>query len=248
MEAQTVVRLRERHSHPDTDAAKLTEIETIAHAYQVLRRETAHRFWGPEHLPVVLHRPRSVVSARRHSGEATAHPLGSHHQANAVLDGLDVVHGSWEQAFRLVRSQVGRRAHEGRCTDAERHEIHWLLRWPEHLMTILAGGVVVPTDTDGAPIEKFADNDHARLDRWLGNALRRARPNQPAIRHSLTFELDAYRVSVRPGRFPIWLTIQGLTPGRPLRIPMAGTDTEYLDATANLRVGVETDTRGRRSR
>jgi transposase len=242
--AEPIVRLRERHSHPDTDARKLAEIEMIARAYQALRRETAHRYWAPEHPPVVLHRPRTVVTARRSNGEATANPLGSHYQANAVLDGLDVVRGSWEQAFGLVRSQVARRAHQGRCTDAERHEIHWLLRWPEHLATILAGGIVVPTGPDGALIEALADNDHARLDRWLGDTLRRARPGQPKLRHRLAFELDTYRVSTRAGRFPIWLTIQGLTPGRPLRIPMAGTDTEFLDGTANLRVGVETNRRG----
>ena len=239
--AEPIVRLRERHSHPDTDAAKLAEIETIARAYQALRRETAQHYWAPKHLPAVLHRPRSVVTARRRSGEAAAHPLGSHLQANAVMDGLDVVRGSWEQAFRRVRSRAARK-----FSDAERHEIHWLLRWPEHLATILEGGVVVPTGTDGTPIEALADNHHARLDRWLGDALRRARPGQPKLRHRLAFELDTYRASTRAGRFPVWLTIQGLTKGHPLRIPMAGSDTAFLDGTANLRVALETDVKGRR--
>ncbi len=226
-----IVRTRERHSHPEVTVRKIAEVEAIAHAYQSLRRETAQRYWATEHLAVVLRRPMSVVTARRRSCESGGNPLGSHLQANAVLDGLDVVRGSWKQAFAKVRSAAARK-----FSDAERHEINWLLRWPEHLATILAGETFIPDE------QKFSANDHAKIDRWLGAALRKHRPGQPALRHSLSFEIDACRVSVRDGRFPVWLTIQGLTAGKPLRIPMAGSDIEFLDSTANLRVAIETDT------
>jgi predicted RNA-binding Zn-ribbon protein involved in translation (DUF1610 family) len=184
----------------------------------------------------------AIVTARRGNGEAAANPLGSHYQANAALDGLDVVRGSWEQAFAKVRSRAARR-----LGDAERHEINWLLRWPEHLVTVLDGGVVIPAGKDGAPVEKLVTNDHARLDRWLAKTLRASRPGQPRLRRRLDFEIDAYRVSVRAGaHFPVWLSIQGLIAGRPLRIPMAGTDMEVLDGTANLRVSVVADVKGRK--
>ncbi len=231
----TIVRMRERHSHPDLTARKVREVETIARAYQDLRREIAHRYWGHEHLAVVMRRPLSVVTLRRRNGEAAANPLGSHLQANAVSDGLDVVRSSWEQALTKVRSRAARK-----FSDAERHEVNWLLRWPAHLVTILDGGTVVPD------VASLAANDHPRLDRWLARTLQASRPGQPALKHRLDFEIDAYRVSVRAGsRFPVWLSIQGLTKGKPLRIPMAGSDIEFLDGTANLRVSVVADTRGR---
>lgn len=68
----TIVRLRERHSHPEITARKIAEVETIARAYQDLRRETAQRYWGHKHLSVVLNRPMSVVTLRRRNGEAAA--------------------------------------------------------------------------------------------------------------------------------------------------------------------------------
>ncbi len=64
------------------------------------------------------------MDARRRSGEGEANPLGSNLQANAVLDGLDVVRGSWEQAFTKVQSRAARK-----FSDASRHEINYLLCW-----------------------------------------------------------------------------------------------------------------------
>jgi hypothetical protein len=241
MSTATITRLRERHSHPEITAAKIAEITELARRYQRLSRRTVHRYQAAEHLVTVLRRPMSVVTDRRRSGEARNYPLGSHYQAQAVLDGLDVVRGSWQQAFAIVRSRAARK-----FNDTERHEINWLLRWPEHLTSVLDGKTVIPTDKDGAPVVRFAANDHARLCRWLRSALKRHRPNQPMLRFRPTFEVDSYRVSKREGRFPVWLTVQGLTPGRPLRIPLAGSDSEYLDGTANLRVSVESDVKGRR--
>lgn len=233
-----ITRMRERHGHSATTARKVAEVETIARGYQDLRRDITHRYWPLEHLPIVIHRPKSVVTLRRKNGEAKEYPLGSHLQAQAVLDGLDVVRGSWNQAFAKARSAAARKFNE-----EERHEINWLLCWPGHLVEILSGATIIPADEKG-PIAKFAGNNHARLCHWLSQTLRHHRPGQPSLKHKLTFEIDMYRVSVRPDKFPVWLNIRGLTKGRPIRIPMAGTDIEFLDSTANLRVAVEPDTHG----
>ena len=254
----TITRMRERHSHPATTARKVAEVTEVADRYQALRRETVHRYWRAEYLPVVLHKKAamSIVTARRHNGEAAAFPLGSHLQANAVTDGLDLIRGSWNQAFAAVRSAAARKFRDttqevtderGRTriekiSNPARHEINWLLRWPDHIVTILAGGTVVPTDETGEP--RFTNNDHEKLDRWLAAAIRHHRPGQPSLKHKPAFEIDDYRVSARPGRFPVWLVIAGLTRGKPIRIPMAGTDSEHLDGTSNLQVAVETDSRG----
>lgn len=238
-----IIRLRERHSHPELTARKLAEIETIARSYQALRRQIIQDYWAPEQLTVVLQRPMSVVTARRKSGQARLNPLGSHYQAQAVLDGLDVVRGSWQQAFTTVRSLAAKK-----FTETERHELNWLLRWPTHLVTILTGGMAIPAGKDSMPITDLAANDHARLDRWLAAALRKCRPGQPGLKHKLALEIDSgsFQISERPGsKFPVWLSMSGLTKGKPLRIPMVGNDTKFLDGTANLRVSLLSDTKGR---
>jgi len=250
--------MRERHSHPDTDRRKVDEVEAIAAAYQSLRREIVQRYWPAEHLSTVIHNPKSVVTRRRHNGESEANPLGSHLQAQAVLDGLDVVRGSWKQTFASVRSAATRRYPDTtrevqdangqtrveKVSNPSRHEINWLLRWPEYLTAIYAGQTVIPTDEKG-PIAKFKDNDHAKLCHWLSLALRRYRPGQPSLKRKTTFEIDDYRASIRSGgKFPAWLSMAGLTKGKPIRIPMSGDDLEFLDGTANLRVSVEADTHG----
>ena len=259
MGTTTIIRMRERHSHPDTDRRKVDEVEAIAAVYQALRRETVQRYWSTEHLAVVIYNPMSVVTLRRRSGEAAANPLGSHLQAQAVLDGLDVVRGSWNQTFTKIRSAATRRYPDTtrevvdasgqtkaeQVQNSARHEINWLLRWPEHLATIYASGAVVPAGPDGKAVAEFKDNDHAELCRWLSAALRKYRSGQPSLKRKSTFEIDGYRASIRPdSRYPVWLSMAGLVKGKPLRIPMAGTDLEYLDGTANLRVSVEADTHG----
>jgi transposase len=253
----TIVRMRERHSHPELDAAKVSQVEAMAVGYQSLRREIVQRYWPAEHLATVIHNPMSVVTLRRHNGEAAANSLGSHLQAQAVLDGLDVVRGSWNQAFEKIRRAAAKRHPDTlveiqdaqgqtkieQISNPSRHEINWLLRWPEHLAAIYAGQTVIPSDEKG-PITAFKDNDHTKLDRWLAAALRKYRPGQPSLKRKTTLEIDDYRASVRPGQFPVWLSMAGLVKGKPLRIPMSGDDLEFLEGTANLRVSVEPDTHG----
>jgi predicted RNA-binding Zn-ribbon protein involved in translation (DUF1610 family) len=254
----TLVRSRERHSHVLTDGRKVAEVETIAMTYQALRRQTVARYWPAEYLSTVIHNPMSVVTLRRHNGEVAANLLGSHLQAQAVLDGLDVIRGSWKQTFEKTRSAAGRRYPDTaqEVTDDKdqtrieniqnpaRHEINWLLRWPEHLTAIYAGQTVVPSDENG-PMAKFKANDHAKLCHWLSLALRRYRPGQPSLKHKSTFEIDDYRSSIRSAsKFPAWLSMTGLTKGQPLRIPLSGGDLEFLEGTANLRISVEPDSHG----
>ena len=101
-----VTRMRERHSHVLTDAAKVGRVKTMAVAYQEVVRATAHKHWPAEYMPMVLGYPQSAITARRQSGEAAACPLPSHYQAQAVLDGLDVVRASWKQDFAATRSKA----------------------------------------------------------------------------------------------------------------------------------------------
>jgi len=65
-----------------------------------------------------------------------------------------VIRGSWKQTFARTRSAAAKRypdtTREVQDADGKtsieqientsRHEINWLLRWPEHLATIYAGG------------------------------------------------------------------------------------------------------------
>jgi transposase len=248
----TLLRSRERHSHVLTDASKIAEIETMCRLYQELRRETVHRYWPLEFLPLVLHNPGLAVTARRHNGEAAQNPLNSHQQGRAISSGLDVIRGSWEQDFAAARSKAARRKNAGLFTEAEVHEINWLLRWPNHLVSILQGQTVVPDPKrkDGTENLDFRNNDHAKLCRWLKGALEDARPGQPALKHKVFMEIESgtYRVrsAKKSKRFSIWLSVPGLTKGKPLKIPMAGDDPEFLDTSGNLSVFVVQDSKGRK--
>ena len=64
--------MRERHSHVLTDRAKVEQVKTLAIGYQELVRETAHRYWPTEYMPLVLGYPQGVITARRQNGEAQA--------------------------------------------------------------------------------------------------------------------------------------------------------------------------------
>jgi len=253
-----IVRMRERHSHPETDISKVVEVEEIAVRYQALRREIVQHYWAAEHLATVIHNPKSVITLRRHNDDAKSYPLGSHLQALAVSNGLDIIRGSWNQTFEKTRVAAIKRypdiIQEIKEADGQirlesiqnpaRHEINWLLRWPLHLVTIYAGGIVIPTDENG-PITKFKDNDHAKICHWLSLALRRYRSGQPSLKHKTTFEIDDYKcLIISDSKFSVWLSMSGLTKGKPLRIPMSGDDLEFLDSTANLRISVEVDIHG----
>ena len=152
----TVTRMRERHSHVLTDRAKIEQVKTLATNYQALVRATAHSYWSTKYLPLVLNNPYSIITTRRRNGESQAYPLPSGLQGQAILDGLDVVRASWRQTFAAVRSKAARRfpdtvesiIDEQGQTQANivqnplRHEINWLLCWPELLVQIMNGEVV----------------------------------------------------------------------------------------------------------
>lgn len=238
----TITRQHVRHSAVETDAAKLARVETVAREWQRLVRWQAHRLRAPRSIALAA-RPRSVVKAFRASPERVGFSaLNSHLQQEAISHACAIVAGGWEQAAERVRSRIGQRRAAGRITDAEAHEMHWLLRWPAHLATIFSGAVVVPDDA------RFAENHHVRLDRWLRAALLRARPDAPGIRHALWFLADAttYRASLRADdRFPAWLSLPTTDKGRPVRVPLAGDGMSHLAEGKTLRVSVERDTRGR---
>ncbi len=237
----TITRQQVRHSAIETDAAKIARIEAVAREWQRLVRWQTHRLRPPEMVGFAA-RPRSVVKAFRASPERAEFALlSSHLQQEAITHACAIVAGGWEQAATKVRGRIGQRRVTGRISDLEAHELHWLLRWPSHLATVLAAELVVPDD------ERFATNDHARLDRWLRAALLRARPGSPGIRHALWFSTDAmtYRASLRDARFPAWISLPTLDKGRPVRIPLAGDGISHLAEGKTLRVSVERDTHGR---
>ena len=246
----TLVRSRERHSHILTDAAKIDEIEVVCRLSQDLRRETVYKYWPFEFLPTVLHNPKSVVTARRHNGEAERNSLRSHQQGQAVLSGLGVIRGSWEQCFAAVRSKAARRKNTGLFSEAEAHEINWLLRWPEMLVLILRGQTVVPDPKrkDGTENLDFTGNDHSKLCRWLKGALEDSRPGQSSLKHKVFMEIEGgtyrARLSKKSTRFPIWLSVPGLIKGETIKIPMAGESLEFLEGSGNLSVFVVQDSKG----
>lgn len=59
-----ITRLRQRHSHPLTDAAKVEQVKALAVAYQDLVRQVAHGYWAARYLPLVLGYPRGVITGR----------------------------------------------------------------------------------------------------------------------------------------------------------------------------------------
>jgi hypothetical protein len=195
-ESVEITRMRERHSHVLTDAAKVEQVKAIAVPYQELVRQVAHRYWAAEYLPLVLGYPQGVITQRRRSGEAKNYPLLSHCQAQAVLDGLDVIRGSWKQTFAAVRSKAGRRFPDTtEIIDDEkgqpqtkvvqnqiRHEINWFLCWPELLVRIMAGETILPLDKEGEQKPEFVTNDHAMICHWLKRALHGLRSGQPRSR------------------------------------------------------------------
>lgn len=239
----TVTRQHVRHAAIETDATKIARVEVVAREWQRLVCWQIHQLRPPERI-AEAYRPRFVVKAFRASPERAGFPaLNSHLQQEAITHACATVAGGWEQSAEKVRGRIGKRRGAGRITDAEAHELHWLLRWPTHLAAILVGEVVIPDDA------RFAAHDHARLDRWLRAALLRARPEAPHLRHALWFNADAmtYRASLRSGeRFPAWITLPTIEKGRPARIPLSGDGISYLAEGKTLRVSVERDTRGRK--
>jgi len=203
-EPLTITRMRERHSHVLTDQAKVEQVKALAIGYQELVRETAHRYWPTERMPQVLGYPQGVITARRKNGEAQRCPLPSHYQAQAVLDGLDVIRASWKQTFAAVRSKAARRfpdtiettkdekvqSQDKPVQNQTRHEINWFLCWPELLVRIMAGEVVSPLDKEGKMRPEFASNDHAMVCRWLNRALHSLRAGQPQIKKRLSLEAE----------------------------------------------------------
>jgi hypothetical protein len=246
----TLLKSRERHSHILTDTKKITEVETICRLYQDMRRETVHKYWPFEFLPLILHNPKSVVTQRRHNGEADQNPLSSHQQGQAVLSGLSVLRGSWEECFATVRSKAARRKNKEKFTETEFHEINWLLRWPNHLVSIIQGQTVVPDSKrkDGTENLDFAVNDHTKLCRWLKTALEDSRPGQPSLKHKVFMEIEGGtyrgRLAKKAKEFSVWLTIPGLAKGGTLKIPMAGDDLEFLNTPGNLSVSVIQNSKG----
>ena len=267
-EPLTITRMRERHSHVLTDKSKVGQVKTLAIGYQELVRETAHRYWPTECMPQVLGYPQGVITARRKNGEAQACPLPSHYQAQAVLDGLDVIRASWKQTFAAVRSKAARRFQDTVGEDGKiiqnsiRHEINWLLCWSELLVRIMSGEVVPPLDKEGKMRPEFANNDHAMICHWLNRALHSLRAGQPQIKKRLSLEAEASMLRIYktppppekrlPGKgqikqrhFEVFVSLQGPTPRQRLKIPMSGHDLSVLDGPGNVRIGIERDIAGR---
>lgn len=238
-----ITRQHVRHSHPDLDAAKIERIEAVAREWQRLVRWQVQQLRPAERIAEAS-RPRLVVKAFRASPErAQFATLNSHLQQEAIAHACAIVAGGWEQAAERIRSRIARRRSAGKISEAEAHELNWLLRWPTHLAEILGGGIVVPNE------RKFADNDHWKLDRWLRTALLRERPGQPRLGHALWFSADAMtsRASERAGgRFPAWISLPTLEKGRPVRVPLAGAGIAHLAEGKTLRVSIERDRLGRR--
>ena len=131
------------------------------------------------------------------------------------------------------------------------------------VVEILNGQTVVPAGQDGQLVPEFTNNDHAAICRWLNRTLRAKRPGQPAIKHRLAFEAEPLMAIARqapavPKRrkkgkgqiarrhFPAWVSLSGPTSGHPLRLPLAGSDLEFIDGPGNVIVSIERDTKGRR--
>ena len=179
----TITRSLVRHSAVETDAAKIERVEAVAREWQRLVRWQTRRLRGAEAIALAA-RPRSMVRAFRASPERNWFAsLNSHLQQEAIAHACAIVAGGWAQAAERVRSRIARRRATGRISDLEAHELNWLLRWPGHLATVMAGGTVAPADKDGTLL--FPDNDHGRLDAWLRAALLRARPGPPRLRPGL---------------------------------------------------------------
>jgi putative transposase len=205
-----IARMRERHSHVLTDATKVEQVKALSLTYQDLVRQVAHTYWAAQYLPLVLGYPHWVITQRRQDGEDKKCLLPSHYQAQAVLDGLDVIRGSWKQTFAAVRSKVAKRFPDTtETTDDEnglpqtkvvqnsiRHEINWFLCWPELLGRIMAGEIVLPLDEEGKQRPEFAANDHPMICHWLNRALHQRRSGQPQISKRLSFEAESGMIRI----------------------------------------------------
>jgi hypothetical protein len=272
----TVTRMRERHSHVLTDRAKIDQVKILAINYQALVRATTHSYWATKYLPTVLSNPYSIITSRRRNGESQAYPLPSGLQGQAILDGLDVIRVSWRQTFAVVRSKAARRfpdtieatineqgqSQTNLIQNPIRHEINWFLCWPESLVRIMAGEIVLPLDNEEKQPPEFLTNDHAMICHWLNRALHGLRAGQPQIKKRLSFEVDStmlciYQTPPVPEkrdpdkdqisnrRFEVFVSLQGLTPRQRIKIPMAGNDLSVLDQPGNVRIDIEKDIHGR---
>jgi len=143
-----------------------------------------------------------------------------------------------------------------------RHEINWFLCWPELLVRIMAGEVVSPLDKEGKMRPEFASNDHTMICHWLNRALHSLRAGQPQIKKRLSLEAEPSMLRIYktppppkkrlPGKgqisqrhFEVFVSLQGLTPYHPIKIPMSGHDLSVLDGPGNVRIDIEKDAHGR---
>jgi hypothetical protein len=274
-EVLTITRMRERHSHVLTDAAKIKQVKTMAINYQELVRETTHGYWATKFLPIVLNNPYSVITMRRQNGGSAAYPLPSGLQGQAILDGLDVIRASWRQTFAAVRSRAAHKfpdlvetitGEQGQTQtkiiqNPIRHEINWFLCWPELLVQIMDGEIVLPLDKEGEQKPEFLTNDHAMICHWLKRALHNLRTGQPQIKKCLRFEVSSNMLrihqtppvpekqlldkgQIQKRHFEVFVSLKGLTPYQRIKIPMAGSDLSILDQPGNVRINIEKDTQG----
>ena len=191
-------------------------------------------YWSPKHFSRVVAPPNVLVEERRSLGWAAA-DLSPHQNKVCMESALAILRAHWGSAVSTARREIlsGERLTPEQKSDALR-----LLKSPGALGACLAG---------------IRDKSRAQDD--LSKRVRRlvleARGQMPRTTQRAWFDLDCnlYRPFVRTNDKHFkgaWISVTGLTPGRRIKIPLAGRGIEEFASRTgraasrpNLRVEVK---------
>jgi len=240
----TLVRARRRHSAIGLTRSKREQVRALAVAFTAARQGVIEAYWAPLYASAILSSPRAMIQDRRRNGTLKQAGLTTHYSALATASAFAALKGSWQTTIAEARDLVSRNPN---LTDAERHWLRYVLRWPAHLQTSLDGKTVRLEQDWAAAI------DEGLLSRKLRRLILRHRASLPGTPKSVWLELDTncYRAFARPNDRAFkgaWLAVTGSGNRRRINIPLAGRGldefkprTQKENSRPGLRVSISGD-------
>jgi len=188
-------------------------------------------YWSPKFFTRIVGPPNVLVEERRSRGWAAA-DLSPHQNKVCMESALGMLRAHWGNAISTARREL---MSDERLTAQEKGVALGLLKSPNALGACLLGirREIGPGD---------------RLSKRVRRAVLEARGSMPRARQRAWFDLDCnlYRPFVRgDDRYfrGAWIAVTGLTPGRRIKIPLAGNGidefasrTHHAASRPNVRV------------
>ncbi len=223
-----------RYSSPMLTKRKRLELLELARSTSRARDVYVHDYWSPSYFARVVAPPNVLVEERRSRGWAATN-LSPHQNKVCMESALGILRAHWGSAISIARHAL---LSDERLTPEEKGFALRLLRSPNAL---------------GACLVRRRHKTRARddLSMRVGRLVLKCRGAIPRASNRAWFDLDCnlYRPFVRTNDKYFkgaWIAVTGLTPGRRIKIPLAGlgvdefaSRTGHAASRPNLRVEVK---------